>query len=553
MEIYVQGKHRVSLLPADFKAQGGEGSVYVKGKTAYKIYADPKKMIPAAKIQELSVLSKPEIIRPQDILFDGKQQPVGYTMATVDRAAALCQLFTKAFRDRHNIVPERMLRLVRAMQQGVSHVHANGILIVDLNEMNFLVDDAFEKVYFIDVDSYQTPGFRATALMESVRDRHATAFSEMTDWFSFAVVSFQMFTGIHPYKGKHATLKTLDERMLANVSVFSPDVGVPGTCLPFDVIPDAYRQWYRAVFDQGQRIAPPDRLDATLHIVPQIQRKVGSSQFQIEMLQDFGADVWNYLHGLVVTADGVVIGGRTLLHGGVKIGIIPQSAHAAAAWVENGQLHLFNLTRGQDIVCQIDAEDIMTCDSRVYVKQNDSLWEIEFVELPAMTLVKTRLASNVMEQATQLFDGVALQNMLGAWYATLVPAKGVAYQVRLPELDGCQIIDAKYQNNVLMIVVAKNGQYDKLMLRFGADYRSYDLRCVTDIANYDINFTVLDSGVCLHMNDQDELEVFSNQKSATGLKVIADPAITGDCKLYKNGTQALFARGHTLYKFRMQK
>src|SRR5207248_7337064 len=112
-------------------------------------------------------------------------------------------------------------------QEGVRHVHERGILIVDLNEMNFLLDASVEEILFIDVDSYQTPGFPATALMESIRDRHAARFSQATDWFSFGIVSFQMFTGIHPYRGKHPTLTGLDARMERNVSVLNPEVAVP--------------------------------------------------------------------------------------------------------------------------------------------------------------------------------------------------------------------------------------------------------------------------------------------------------------------------------------
>ena len=50
------GNTTVSLSNNDFLAKGGEGEVYVKGSTAYKIYTDKSKMIPAGKIQELSSL-----------------------------------------------------------------------------------------------------------------------------------------------------------------------------------------------------------------------------------------------------------------------------------------------------------------------------------------------------------------------------------------------------------------------------------------------------------------------------------------------------------------
>ncbi len=263
MDVYVQGR-KVRLTQAEFRAQGGEGAVYVRGGTAYKVYADPAKMIPPAKMGELSALTLPDIVRPQDVLWDGRGTPVGYTMHAVPDALMLCQTFPKAFRDRAGLTPEKSLHLVRALQAGVRHVHGCGLLIVDLNEMNFLVDPQFGHVFFIDVDSYQTPRFPATALMDSVRDRHAQDWDQGTDWFSFAVVSFQMFVGIHPYKGKHPALKTLEERMCANVSVLNPDVSVPATCLPWDVIPTAYREWYRTVFERGHRVPPPDGPQAVI-------------------------------------------------------------------------------------------------------------------------------------------------------------------------------------------------------------------------------------------------------------------------------------------------
>jgi DNA-binding helix-hairpin-helix protein with protein kinase domain len=169
---FVHGKGELRLGRSDFKAQGGEGAVYVKGSTAYKIYANPTRAIPLAKIDELSALDQPNIIRPLDLILDGKNTPVGYSMRSVEKAHALCQLFPKAFRQRNNLTPELMLRLVRRLQAGVSHVHDKGILIVDLNELNFLVSADFSEVFFVDVDSYQTPSFPATVLMESVRDRH---------------------------------------------------------------------------------------------------------------------------------------------------------------------------------------------------------------------------------------------------------------------------------------------------------------------------------------------------------------------------------------------
>ena len=244
---FVQGKGEIRLARTNFKAQGGEGSIYVKGATAYKIYADPARTIQRAKIAELTVLTEPNIIRPLDLILNGKNIAVGYSMRHVGKAYALCQLFPKAFRQRNNLTTEITLRLVRRLQEGVAHIHSKGILVVDLNELNFLVSADFREIFFIDVDSYQTPSFPATVLMESIRDRHASRFTVDSDWFSFAVVSFQMFTGIHPFKGTYPPLQNLadaearlDARMRANISVLHRGVSVPMSCLSFSTIPPVY-------------------------------------------------------------------------------------------------------------------------------------------------------------------------------------------------------------------------------------------------------------------------------------------------------------------------
>lgn len=200
MKYTVKGKNTVDLDNKNFLAQGGEGSVYVISKTAYKIYNDPKKMLPIGKIQELSALTAKNIIKPENIILDNKNHEIGYTMRFVDDTYSLCQLFTKAFRQRNNLDHDTMFKLIQSLQNIVKHVHEKKILIVDCNELNFLASKDFKDIYAIDVDSYQTPNYPATAIMDSIRDRHTKVFNEGSDWFSFAILAFQMFIGIHPFK-----------------------------------------------------------------------------------------------------------------------------------------------------------------------------------------------------------------------------------------------------------------------------------------------------------------------------------------------------------------
>ncbi|MBS1812787.1 MAG: serine/threonine protein kinase [Acidobacteria bacterium] len=555
MKFYLSNKTEITLTQADFKAAGGQGSVYVKGATAYKVYADPQQMIPRAKLQELSALTQTNIIRPLDVIYDPQNNAVGYTMRHVEDAYALCQLFPKAFRQRTNLTPEVVLQLVHNLQASVRHIHQQNILLVDLNEMNFLVADDFHELYFIDVDSYQTPSFPATALMESVRDRHAKQFDERSDWFSFAVVSFQMFIGIHPYKGSHKKLTTMDARMRANVSVLNPAVTVPSACLPFDVIPTSWRDWYKAVLEDGKRLPPPEDVQAAITLATiQVQPQTGSHQFVITKLFELDDEILSHVNNLTITKTNIYAGGKrvdSLPCPDAKITITLRQHHVIAVWLEGNQLRVRNLSTGVEVPADVRGERLMMNDGRIYMKAGASLSELTFIELPNKLLVAAKLVGNVLPNATQLFDGVAMQNLLGAYYASFFPASGVCYQARLKELDGYQIIDAKAERNVLIVIAAKSGAYDKFIFRFGENFADYDVRVCSDVTLTDINFAVLASGVCLHLNDRDELELFANRKGSSELKVISDPAICGNDKLFSDGHQALIARGNTLYRIAM--
>ena len=557
---FVPSKGQIRLGKSEFKAQGGEGAVYVKGSNAYKIYADPSRCIAQAKIDELSVLVQPNIIRPLELLIDSRNMPVGYSMRSIGKAHSLCQLFPKAFRQRNNLTPELTLRLVRQLQTGVSHIHSRGILIVDLNEMNFLVAPDFSELFFIDVDSYQTPSFPATVLMESVRDRHAKSFSSDSDWFSFAVVSFQMFVGIHPFKGTYPAFQhlpdnatKLDERMRANVSVLHSGVTVPAACLPFSVIPPNYLDWYRAVFEQGRRLPPPQAVQAVIPVAgPTVVQSIASRKFEVREVREFDSEIIWHDGVITATEQSVYFNGQRYPRPpfDAKLMVTPRRQHLIAAYHDGTQLRFRDLTMNRLIETPVEGEEVMLSQGQLYIKQHEHIFAIDFVELPNNTLLGLRSVANVMMSSTRMFDGVAIQNLLGANYAS-IPSGGGCHQVRLAELDGAQIVNAKLHRNVLVVLVTNAGRYDKYVFRFVKDFGSYDVRILPDVTTPDIEFTVLDTGVVLQLIDDDKLEIFSSMKDSIKVSVIEDEALKDDLKLFHTGKQALMAQGRKLYKFKL--
>jgi len=520
MDVYIQGKGKISLNQSDFVAQGGEGAVYAKGDTAFKVYSSPARMIPVAKIQELARLTDPQIVRPQDVLLDQRNMPVGYTMRRVKDAHSLCQLFTRAFRERQHLKPANLIALVQQFQSLVQHVHAQGMLIVDLNEMNFLLDCRLRAILSIDVGSYQTPGFPATAIMDTIRDRHSIGFSVNTDWFSWGIVTFQMFVGIHPYKGKHPRLPDLEARMCGNISVFNRDVSIPKVCYSLDSIPQALRDWYRAIFEDGKRVPPPTDLQQVVTITPPpVVRVLVADKLDIVEIRRFPAEIIapipTLANDVALTQDGLCVKHRLhVVEKDAQVVFTPRLQHIVAASLQQGQLILRDITQNQEIGAGLAAEALTTYANRLYVKQGDALYEVEFVEFGPNVQAALKRVGNAMENATRLFDGMAVQSLLGATYVTLFPQPGSCYAVRVQEFDGYQIVDARFDNNVLMAIGVSAGRYDKFILRFDASYNGYDMRRLADIAYAGLNFVTLDNGVCIHINENEELEIFSNRKDA---------------------------------------
>jgi serine/threonine protein kinase len=596
MELFIQGKGSVRLDQSDFVGQGGEGKVYARGTVAYKVYTDPARMIPIAKIRELSALTHSDIIRPDEVLLDAQNRPVGYTMRRVQDAHPLCRLFTRAFRERKGVTASQMLALVREFQQTVEHIHDQGVLIVDMNEMNFLVDRDLLRVLFIDVDSYKTPGFPATAIMDSIRDRHRPDFSVETDWFSFAIVTFQMFVGIHPYRGKHATLADIDARMQANVSVLNPAVTMPASCYPLDSLPPVYRDWYEAVFERGIRTPPPIGARCAAAVTPRIlhlpasvrlkirevarftnnqqftashqpartnnQQPITNNQLPITNNQQPAALLQVIDTMTAMTAEGVYIRGtlrfgwdffnlRSSSKSAEKALVVtPRLRTLVAAILDDGILRLWELTNGKELPCCLHAEGLLSSAGRIYIKQKTLIYELRWLEQPATLQPMLHPVGNVLPQATRLFDGAAVQDMLGACYVSVFPEAGVCRTVRLPELDGARILDGRYEQNVLMLASDRAGSGTISIVRFGDSYQGYDLRAIPDVSSPDLNFVTLDNGICLWLNPQEELEIFSNRKGSTSLKRLDEPALQG-ARLFHDGTQALFARADALFEMTM--
>jgi hypothetical protein len=564
MRVIVQGQGEVTLTQKEFVASGGEGSVYARGGVAYKVYADAKRALAPGKITELASLKDPNIIKPEVVLLDpSSNAPVGYTMRFIRDALPLCQVISRAFREREGLDHAKMLKLVVKLQGLVAHTHKAGILIVDLNELNYLVNKAFDEVYGIDVDSYETAHYPATAIMPSVRDWtvNGHAFTEGSDWFSFACLSYQMFTGIHPYKGKHPTVHGLEERMKANISVFDPAVSVPKVVYPVDVIPPGYRAWFKAVFQDGKRVPPPSDPGTFVAAVVAARIVTGGAALDINEVAAFRDALLGYVESngssVAWLRDGVWVGGRPVLGPThvQAIGFSPKMLHAVVAWTEGHDLRLFDATTQQPIAFTLRADDVMGYGGRIYVRSGERIVEVILNDLGNQVVPTPKVVTQVLEHASHLYEGVVIQDMLGSAFVSVYPRSGASHQMRVRELEAYKIVDARYDNRVLMVVgtlKAKAGKYDRLTVVFDEDHTTYAVTStVHDVVPAGLNYIVLDNGTCVHLTEEEKLEVW-NVGAPSRVRVVDDKVLGNDMRLVKYGGRVGFIRGDKVFSMRLK-
>ena len=568
MKVFVKGQGSLTLNKSAFLAKGGQGSVYVLGDRAFKVYNAGTAAMSAGKTRELAAIADRFVITPEALLLDSRRgNTIGYSMPFVQGAFALCQLFPPAFRQRHNLDPSAMFRLVGELQQRVQSIHRAGALVVDLSPLNFLVDQQLRHVYAIDTDSYQTPSYPATAISPSICDPLTAAtqdFSELSDWFSFAVVAFQMFIGVHPYRGKHPKVKGLSERMRQHLSLFGPKVSAPPVALAFDVIPPAYRDWLRAVLEDGKRLAPPTSAGG-LVLVPAVAATVSPSVHQgaaVSLTQvcclpatirQIGSDGQDQL--LLLTDQGLLDeSGRRIdksAPSDAQLVTTARLGRPVLAWIENGnQLRLRDSHAKVQLQAPTTAEQLCVVGSRLLAKSGDQIVELLLTEVGSGLIASSRVVAKVLPHASQLYPGLIVQSLLGACYLSLLDERGGCHQVRVAELDGMKILDAKHDRGVVVLIAADQaGDCHRLVLRHRLDgSASYDLRWVRDVGHTAVDVCTLDRGVCVCRDEDGGLEIFSAKPGSTSLRQLpSEPALAGG-RLGRHAGQVLLVRDKELLR-----
>jgi hypothetical protein len=249
----------------------------------------------------------------------------------------------------------------------------------------------------------------------------------------------------------------------------------------------------------------------------------------------------------VQTDAGVFLNGRLVHRGALPgvafIGFTAKMNRPIALGLQGSELRLHEFSERRTTTIQVAAVELARSAERFYIRSGTQVLEVDLTDLPAAVLVTaSHPVANVLESASRLFEGCAIQNMLGSVFVSLFPSPRAGYQVRMPELDAYKIVEAKFEGGVLMVIGAKTGIYDRLIFRFDANFATYDLRTVPNISPAGLNF-VVSRGVCVSLTEEEKIEAFPVAKGSPGIKTASDAAIGSDMRLLHVSGRVGFARG----------
>lgn len=558
IRVMLPGKGDVVLTAADHVATGGEGSVYLKNGHAFKLFLDPvaaRARGIAEKVRLLAGIRHPYIVAPIDVVLDGKHETVGYYMPAAT-GVPLVKTFTNTWRAENRFDDEQAARLVENMRATVSEAHRRGALLIDGNEMNWLADGVEPRV--LDVDSWQIGPFVGTAIMASIIDYHSPAPDAGTDWFAWAIVTFQVFSGVHPYKGGHPDFQRadLEGRMRANASVFDPRVRLNAAVRPFSTIPTALRDWYQGVFQEGERGVPPSALpipmNPKLTTRPQ-PRDAPTGILRRDLLLVLPGAIRRVANGIALYGDDGRLAAHDILRDqalpGASQELLERSLRGAGDFVRAGEgvvwvgltsagIQAIRIPGARDpqpldtesAALPLHGDRIVVWGNRAFALNRKS--ELGMAELVLQTIgdkqiLAVRNSWPVAMLSTRVMDGFAITDCLGAPFVVMPEGEVGLRIARAAELQDYRVING-YGRSASDVVVVAQRRADDLTYRLRLQLLGleFEVRDIEPADDSDLRMVTTPRGVSVAVFDDAEVRIWG--PGGAGEKTVADAsALTG--------------------------
>ncbi len=402
--------------------------------------------------------------------------------------------------------------------------------------------------------------------MDSVRDRRVTVFDksgtmhynpdEFSDWFSWAILSFWLYSNIHPYRGSHPNYRPKDKQkqMDDGISVFHKGVRVPPSVNDFKVIPTRHLDYFKRVFLNGERGAPPLADSSAPLLVPtQIITIQGTDKLGVEEIAAYSDPIM-----AIATIMGIYyVATKTHLyankkeigtHNAKRINLCSASDGTliAAQQDASNKIVFRDLTKA-DPVGTATSNEIFTRNNAFYTISHGKLIENIFTAFGNKMVHRIKEVENIAVHSAKMYDGCVIQDLLGKMFLTLPYKQGSCFSKHVPQLDGYRIVGAKAEKNIVIVLGEKKGQFDRFIIIFDKHYTNCDVRKVDDVAYDTINFTVMDNGLCVLLASDTELELFA---TAFQCETLTNPPFDATMRLFSTSDGIFFINGNSFHQIK---
>lgn len=592
----------MKLVPQnDHLDEGGE-AVLFKTSTGevIKWYHDQSRFASgemARKINHLAGFRHPYAVSPQGLVrYNGNV--VGYWMPFC-AGDPLIKVADTIYRKKIGLDDAKVLKLVERMRDTIHACHAFGIVLADPNELNWMMVQGPQgpEPRLLDLDSSQVKNWKAYGVAPIYQDYHTRGFTEGSDWYTFAIVSFKLWTGIHPFMGNHPRFNSPKEleprtirRMKEQVSVLNPLVKVPKIVKNARAIPPNWLSWYEQMFHSGVRSEPPTgQILPFTSMVPALKKNRsflprGSSQVRLtSVYTNEDSPVIRILpQGVVLMKDGTLYdvpaqrelakvnnldcevinwdGSNRLLAdrdaaGVFRFHLLPMLGNQPVQPVEAP----FNVTR---VLC--------TASNRLMAVMENGLADLRITMLNKPYLGLGQLWSMPTDRI-QWFEGLGIftqatrtvAGMAGGTFLVL-PESGkpgpyrpgvhqslenaACHIIRVPELDGLKPVTAKAGNGqVVVIATNRAGNYVKVELVFLKGYGGGYTAAKALTQDEMLNITMLPKGVCVALVEDGTIALSAPRYKSS--RLVHDADISTKMELHHWDDRVVYLEDGEVWEF----
>jgi len=204
----------------------------------------------------------------------------------------------------------------------------------------------------------------------------------------------------------------------------------------------------------------------------------------------------------------------------------------------------------QTLTLMIKTHHLFRSENRLFAVTERGLTEILFKSLGTKPIIAVGQTWGVMINSTKWFDGVGIQDAMGAMFLVVPFGEKSCTQIRVPELDGLRPVSAKAGNRYIVVIAAdRQGQYHQIEFITNREYVSYKTsRSMVD--SPDLNVSLLPKGVGASITEDGELTIFVPTSGVENK--VSDKYVTTDIALANWEDRVVYIRKGEVWTVRLK-